>query len=55
MSSGRAVLGMAAWTWLVGRIGFELHGHLVGVVEPDAADAAYAWELAAVRTAFGLG
>lgn len=50
----RAVLGMAAWTWLIGRIGFELHGHLTGVVDPAGADAAYAWELTAIRTAFGL-
>jgi hypothetical protein len=45
---------MTAWTWMIGRIGFELHGHLVGVVDPSAADAAYAWELGAVRTAFAL-
>lgn len=50
----RSVLGMTAWTWLIGRIGFELHGHLVGVVDPDTADAAFDWELTAVRTAFGL-
>ncbi len=50
----RAVLGLMAWTWLVGRVGFELHGHLVGVVDPVAADAAFTWEVAAVRTAFGL-
>jgi AcrR family transcriptional regulator len=42
--AGRAVLGMMAWTWLIGRIGFELHGHLVGVVDPAAADAAFSWE-----------
>jgi AcrR family transcriptional regulator len=50
----RAVLGMAAWTWLVGRIGFELHGHLVGIVDPARADEAYLWECTAVRTSFGL-
>ena len=51
----RAVLGMVAWTWLIGRIGFELHGHLVGVVDPAGADAAYAWEVAAVQGALGVG
>jgi AcrR family transcriptional regulator len=50
----RAVLGMEGWTWLVGRVGFELHGHLVGVVDPARADAAYAWEAAAMGTALGL-
>jgi len=50
----RAVLGMMAWTWLIGRVGFELHGHLVGVVDPAAADAAFAWEADAVRTTFAL-
>ena len=50
----RAVLGMMAWTWLIGRVGFELHGHLVGVVDPAGADAAFGWEAAAVRVGFGL-
>ena len=50
----RAVLGMMAWTWLIGRIGFELHGHLVGVIDPAAADAAFGWEVTAVQSAFGL-
>ncbi len=51
----RAVLGIVAWTWLVGRIGVELNGQLVGVIDPAAADAAYTWEAAAVGTAVGLG
>jgi AcrR family transcriptional regulator len=50
-----AVLGMISWTWLLGRIGLELHGHLAGVVDPVAAEAAYAWEIDTVRTAVGLG
>ena len=45
----RAVLGLMAWTWLIGRIGFELHGHLVGVVDPAAADAAFTWEATQTR------
>ncbi len=50
----RAVLGIVAWTWLVGRIGVELNGQLVGVIDPAAADPAYSWEAAAVGTAVGL-
>lgn len=50
----RAVLGIVAWTWLVGRIGVELNGQLIGVIDPAAADPAYAWETAAVGTAVGL-
>jgi hypothetical protein len=50
----RAVLGMTSWVWLVGRVGFELHGHLTGVVAPDTADRAYAWETAAMGTALGI-
>jgi AcrR family transcriptional regulator len=48
----RAVLGIVAWTWLVGRIGVELNGQLVGIVDP--ADAAFGWEATAVGTAAGL-
>jgi AcrR family transcriptional regulator len=50
----RAVLGLAGWTWLIGRISFELHGHLHGVVDPTGGDAAYAWEVAAMGTALRL-
>jgi AcrR family transcriptional regulator len=53
LPADRAVLGIVAWTWLVGRIGVELNGQLVGIVDP--ADAAFAWEATAVGTAAGLG
>lgn len=51
----RAVLGLMAWTWLIGRVGFELHGHLVGVVDPAAADAAFDWEAAQTLTRLVAG
>lgn len=51
----RAVLGVVAWTWLVGRLGFELHGHLSGIVDPAAGDAAFEWEVAAAWRRLLLG
>ena len=50
----RAVLGIVAWTWLIGRISVELNGQLVGVVDPAGADAAFDWEATAIGAAAGL-
>ncbi|GAB7185430.1 tetracyclin repressor-like C-terminal domain-containing protein [Kitasatospora sp. Ki12] len=44
--------GVSAWVQLIGLIGFELHGHLVGSLDP--ADDFFTWTAAQTADAIGL-